>query len=101
MMSLENGEEDRERDINKIVVPEISMEPMKFLARSWSASTSGLSKVLVAGNRKRNFVVERLPELVAPETVTLAAAVSNDDWNSRYKRVKFKFIAKTATNKCC
>ncbi|KAF3340194.1 VAN3-binding protein [Carex littledalei] len=87
VMSLESGDEDREsRDVNKIAVPEISMEPMKFLARSWSASTSGLSKVLISGNRKRNFVVERLPEMVAPETVTLAAAVSGDDWNSRQKR---------------
>jgi Auxin canalisation len=93
MVSVEE-ERERERvqrDMNRIVVPEIPMEPMKFLARSWSSSASGLSKVLVSGNRKRNFVVERLPDMVAAETVMLAAALSGDDWNSRQKRVRHKF----------
>jgi Auxin canalisation len=92
MVSVEEERErERERDMNRIVVPEIPMEPMKFLARSWSSSASGLSKVLVSGNQKRNFVVERLPDMVAAETVMLAAALSGDDWNSRQKRVRHKF----------
>ncbi|KAJ3706696.1 hypothetical protein LUZ61_010401 [Rhynchospora tenuis] len=86
MMTLESVDEERERDMNKVMVPEIPIEPMKFLARSWSSSAAGLSKVLISGNRKRNFVVEKLPEMVVPETVMLAAAVSGDDWNSRPKR---------------
>ncbi|KAJ4759415.1 auxin canalization protein (DUF828) [Rhynchospora pubera] len=86
MMTLESVDEERERDMNKVMVPEIPLEPMKFLARSWSSSAAGLSKVLISGNRKRNFVVEKLPEMVVPETVMLAAAVSGDDWNSHPKR---------------
>lgn len=96
MTVVERADEERDvRDVNRMVVPEIPMEPMKFLARSWSASASGLSKVLVSGNRKRNFVVERLPEMVAAETVMLAAAVSGDDWNSRQKRVRSGYLTLT------
>ncbi|KAJ3680607.1 hypothetical protein LUZ60_016885 [Juncus effusus] len=91
MMNLESVIEDQdesEREISgKMSVPEIPMESMEFLARSWSLSASEISKAVFFGNKKRNFVVDRLPEIVVPETLMLAtSAVSGDDWTTIHKR---------------